>query len=87
MQADHAKVSHQLRIARGQIDGLLSMIEKDAYCIDVSNQLLATIALLKKVNADVVSAHLEHCVKQAKGDEEIDAKINEVRALMKRLMD
>ena len=87
MKADHEKVSHQLRIARGQIDGLLAMIEKDAYCIDVSNQLLATIALLKKVNGDVVSAHLEHCVKQAKDEDEIDAKIAEVRALMKRLMD
>ena len=87
MKADHEKVSHQLRIARGQIDGLLAMIEKDAYCIDVSNQLLATIALLKKVNGDVISAHLEHCVKQAKDEDEIDAKIAEVRALMKRLMD
>ena len=87
MQADHAKVSHQLRIARGQIDGLLAMVEKDAYCIDVSNQLLATIALRKKVNADIISAHLEHCVKAAKSEEEIDAKIDEVRALMKRLMD
>ena len=87
MRADHAKVSHQLKIARGQIDGLLAMVENDAYCIDVSNQLLATIAILKRVNAEVISAHLEHCVKEAKDEEEIDAKIAEVRGLMKRLMD
>ncbi len=87
MQADHAKVTHQLKIARGQIDGLLSMVEKDAYCIDISNQLMAVIAVLKKVNADVVSAHLEHCVKEAKGEEELETKIEEVRVLMKRLMD
>lgn len=48
MKADHEKVSRQLKIARGQIDGLLKMVEEDAYCIDVSNQILATTALLKK---------------------------------------
>ncbi len=87
MQADHAKVTHQLKIARGQIDGLLAMVEKDEYCIDISNQLMATIAVLKKVNADVISAHLEHCVKEAKDEKELDSKIEEVRGLMKRLMD
>ena len=87
MQANHEKVSHQLRIARGQIEGLLAMVEKNAYCIDVSNQLLATIALLKKVNSDVISAHLEHCVKQAKSEEELETKIEEIRALMNRLAD
>lgn len=87
MKADHAKVTHQLKIARGQIDGLLNMVEKDDYCIDISNQLMATIAVLKKVNADVISAHLEHCVKEAKDEKELDSKIEEVRGLMKRLMD
>lgn len=87
MRADHEKVSHQLKIARGQIDGLLAMVEKDAYCIDVSNQLLATIAVLKRVNAEVISSHLEHCVKEAQGEEELDEKIAEIRALMKRLSD
>ena len=87
MKADHAKVTHQLKIARGQIDGLLNMVEKDEYCIDISNQLMATIAVLKKVNADVISAHLEHCVKEAKDENELDSKIEEVRGLMKRLMD
>ena len=87
MKADHTKVTHQLKIARGQIDGLLGMIENDEYCIDISNQIMATIAVLKKVNADVISAHLEHCVKEAKDEKELDSKIEEVRGLMKRLMD
>ena len=64
MKADHAQVSRQLKIARGQLDGLLKMVEEDAYCVDVSTQLLATIALLKRVNSIVLSAHLEHCVKK-----------------------
>ena len=80
--ADH--VHHQLAIAKGQLDGILRMVDEDAYCLDISNQLLATIALLKKVNCDVIQAHLEHCVKNAEGDEK-EAKIQEIVALLKRL--
>lgn len=87
MKADHDKVSRQLRIAKGQVEGLLKMVEEDAYCIDVSNQLLATVALLKKVNAMVLSAHLEHCVKEAKTEEEANQKIAEIQSLILRLTD
>jgi len=86
MKADHAKVSHQLHIARGQIDGLLKMVDEDAYCIDIANQIAATTALLKRVNAMVLSAHLEHCVKNAASGEDADKKIAEVQNLLQRLM-
>ena len=87
MKADHDKVLRQLKIARGQIDGLVKMVEEDAYCIDISNQLMATTALLKKVNALVLSAHLDHCVKEAKGEEEINQKITEIQSILLRLTD
>lgn len=85
MQADHAKVKRKLAIAKGQIEGIIKMIDEDAYCIDVSNQLLATIALLKNANEMVISEHLRHCLKNAQGEEEIDQKIEEVESLIKRL--
>ena len=37
-----------LRTARGQVDGIIRMLEEGRYCIDISNQILATEALLKK---------------------------------------
>lgn len=86
MKADHTKVSHQLRIARGQIDGLLKMVDEDAYCIDVANQIAATTALLKRLNAFILSAHLESCVKNASSEEEADRKIAEVQSLIQRLL-
>ncbi|MBO5529643.1 MAG: metal-sensing transcriptional repressor [Bacilli bacterium] len=87
MKANHDKVLRQLKIARGQLDGLVKMVEEDAYCIDISNQLMATTALLKKVNALVLSAHLDHCVKETKGEEEINQKIAEIQSILLRLMD
>ena len=47
MKAKKGEVIHKLKIARGQIDGILQMIEEDRYCVDISNQLQATQALLK----------------------------------------
>ena len=87
MRADHELVKKQLNIAKGQLEGVSRMVDSDAYCIDISNQLLATTALLKRVNSLVISAHLEHCVKAAKDEEEANQKIQEIQSLLLRLMD
>ena len=50
MKAKKGNVTHKLKIAKGQLDGILQMIEEDRYCVDISNQLLATQALLKSAN-------------------------------------
>ena len=72
MQADKKKVGTLLKTARGQIDGILNMIEEDRYCIDISHQLMATMAILNKANKEVLSAHLKTA---AERDEKIDELI------------
>ena len=47
MKAKKTDVSHKLKVARGQLDGILKMVDENRYCVDISNQLLATQALLK----------------------------------------
>ena len=49
MQADHKKIERLLKTARGQIDGILRMVEEDRYCMDISAQVMATDAILRKV--------------------------------------
>lgn len=70
------KARDLLKTARGQIDGVLRMVEEDRYCIDVSKQVLASIALLKKANMVILKQHMDTCVKDAirtnKGAEKID---------------
>ena len=44
------KALNLMKTARGQIDAVIRMIEEDRYCVDVSKQVLATSALLKKAN-------------------------------------
>ncbi|MGA2615664.1 MAG: metal-sensing transcriptional repressor [Spirochaetia bacterium] len=73
---DSQKAIDLLKTARGQIDAVLRMVEEDRYCIDVSKQVHATIALLKKANIVVLKQHMNTCVKDAiltnKGVEKVD---------------
>ena len=88
MQADHDQVMRLLRTARGQIEGIMRMVEEDRYCIDVSNQLMATEKLLAKTNALVLNAHVEHCVRSAATagtDGDRDAKITEIAQIIEKL--
>lgn len=41
MQADPKKITRLLKTARGQVDGVLKMVEENRYCVDIVNQLLA----------------------------------------------
>ncbi|MFQ9891721.1 MAG: metal-sensing transcriptional repressor [Emergencia sp.] len=52
MRAKKNDVEHKLKIARGQLDGILRMVEDNRYCIDISNQLLATGSFKKRQPAD-----------------------------------
>lgn len=85
MKADKTKIVRLLKTARGQLDGLLKMVEDDRYCIDISNQLMATQAILRNVNKEVLHAHLGCCVKEAfeRGDEQ--QKIEEIMAIIDKL--
>ena len=86
--ADHERVTRLLKTARGQIDGILRMVEDDRYCIDISTQLMAPESLLARINADVLKAHVEGCVRSAMetGDEgEQDAKLAEIEMIIEKL--
>ena len=86
MQADHNTETRLLKTARGQIDGILRMVEEDRYCLDISQQLMATEAMLNKANKEVLSAHLKHCVQEAASDQQRDEKIDEFIATLNKLM-
>ena len=85
MKADKAEVSRKLKIARGQLDGILRMIEEDRYCVDISYQLVATQALLKRANQDILQAHIRPCVREALQTDEPNPKIEEALKLLERM--
>lgn len=85
MEADKANISKLLKTAKGQIEGILRMIEEDRYCIDISNQIMATQAVLKKANLEVLSAHCKSCVAGASTPAQKEEKVDEIIALLSKL--
>ena len=59
MKADRGTVEKLVKTARGQLDGILRMIEQDRYCMDISNQILAAQAVLTRANKEILKAHME----------------------------
>lgn len=84
MKTDKEKVTRLLKTARGQIDGILKMVEDDRYCIDISNQLMATQAILRNINRDVLHDHLGCCVQDAFAGEQRE-KIQEIMTIIDKL--
>lgn len=88
MVADHDKIARLLKTARGQIDGIMKMVDEDRYCIDISTQLMATQSLIARINADVLKAHVESCVRSALEDgseEQKTQKLDEIGRVIEKL--
>ena len=85
MKADKDKVGRLLKTARGQIDGILKMIEEDRYCIEISNQIIATEAILHKADREVLHAHIDVCVKDAIESGNTEDKLKEIRSIIDKL--
>ena len=75
-----------LKISRGQIDGIIKMIEEGRYCIDIANQLLATQSLLKKAELSILQGHMRTCVKDACLMDHPDEKIEELSKILEKLL-
>ena len=59
------EVKVRLRRVRGQVEGLLRMLEEDRACADILTQLASTIAALRGVQRLVLQNYLETCVRTA----------------------
>ena len=85
MKSDKTKVTRLLKTARGQIDGILKMVEEDRYCIDISNQLMAAQAILRNINRQVLHDHLGSCVQEAFEAGDQREKVEEIMAIIDKL--
>ena len=86
MRADKQKVAQLVKTARGQLEGVLRMIEEDRYCIDVSTQLLAAEAVIRAANREVLSAHMQGCLIEAAQNGDIEQKTDELKKLLEKVM-
>lgn len=52
----------RLKSIEGHVGGVMRMVERDAYCIDVIRQIQAIQAALNKVSSQILDDHLRSCV-------------------------
>jgi DNA-binding FrmR family transcriptional regulator len=58
-------VTTRLKTARGHLDGIIRMVENDAWCPDVMKQLSAVQGTLERTSREVFRHHLETHVADA----------------------
>ncbi|XJZ25655.1 metal-sensitive transcriptional regulator [Bacillota bacterium Lsc_1132] len=59
------KTINRLKRVEGQIRGILRMIEEGKECKDVITQLSAARSAIDRTIAVIVSANLEHCIRES----------------------
>ena len=87
MNEEKKKAVQALKTVSGQVEGIIRMIEEGRYCIDISNQIFAASALLKKANLLVLQQHMNHCVKHAVETGDAEEKISEMMGILSKVMD
>lgn len=85
MNQEKKKALMLLKTCRGQIEATIKMLEEERYCIDVSNQIIASQGLLKKANKLILTQHMQHCLRHAVGNNK-DEKIEELVDIMDKIM-
>ena len=76
---------NRLRRIEGQVRGVQSMLENDAYCPDIMIQVSAINAALNSFNKQLMASHIKSCVAEdvRSGN---DDKMNELVAVLQKLM-
>jgi len=73
-----------LKIGKGQIEAVIKMIEDGRYCVDISNQIIASQSLLKKANLLILKQHMNNCVKEAIEQDRAEEKMEEIMELLSK---
>ena len=81
-RTNEQNISLLLKTAEGQLKAILTMHDNDRYCVDITKQILALQALLKKANNLILRRHMDHCVSDALRNKNPEEKLKELSELM-----
>ena len=87
MQAQKKDVLNRLAYIEGHLKGIRKMVEEDQYCVDILKQTYAVRRAIDKLEAVLMSGHLNGCVRTGfhEGrDEEMIGELSELFQLSRR---
>lgn len=73
-QDEARQVIHRLRRARGQIDGVIAMIEEQRSCRDIVTQLAAASRALDRAGFKLVASSLRQCMTGEGGEDSMTSE-------------
>jgi DNA-binding FrmR family transcriptional regulator len=79
------KLLNRLNRIEGQVRGVARMVEEDRYCIDVLTQLRAVRAALSRVEIEMLKEHLDHCIRNAIIQGDVDEQRKKAAELIELL--
>ena len=84
-EKEYKDLIHRLNRIEGQVRGIKSMVEKDAYCPDILVQTAAVNAALNSFSRPLLSNHIHTCVVNdiREGRDEV---VDELMATLQKLM-
>jgi DNA-binding FrmR family transcriptional regulator len=85
MKASKDEINRLLKTAKGQIEGVIKMVDEDRYCLDITNQIMAIESILKKASQEILKSHMHCCVKDAFEQGKEDEKIEELVTLIGKI--
>ena len=85
-EQEKIKLIHRLNRIEGQIRGIRTMVENNAYCKDILVQSSAVNAAVNAFNKELLASHIKGCVSRdikAGKDETIDELVTLLQKLMR----
>lgn len=77
-------ILHRLKISRGHLDKVISLVEADAYCPEVIHQSQAVQAALSEVDKIILEDHLKTCVAESIRQGKTNEVIDEVMKILEK---
>ncbi len=77
-------ILHRLKIARGHLHKVITMVEQNEYCIDIIHQNNAVQNALKEVDTIMLENHLKSCVVDQIREGKVEKSIEEVMKVFKK---
>ena len=85
-EKEYKSLVNRLSRIEGQIRGIRTMVENDAYCTDILTQVSAVSAALNAFNRELLTSHIKTCVTsdiRAGREDTVDELVGTLQKLMK----
>lgn len=82
MDKNQKNIVISLKKARSSLDNVINMVEDSRYCVDIMQQNLAVIGLLKSAHQKLMENHLKTCFKSAMNSENETLKEKMVKEIL-----